>query len=74
MQLDTRKSCGLSTTYIVIYYSPQVRHEAAEALGAIGGEKAEKILNLFLGDDEKVITESCEVALDAMDYWANEFC
>lgn len=57
-----------------ILSSSQVRHEAAEALGAIGGVKAEKILSLYLDDDERVITESCEVALDAMDYWANEFC
>jgi deoxyhypusine monooxygenase len=46
-----------------------VRHEAAEALGAIGGPKVEEILQLYLTDDERVVTESCEVALDAMDYW-----
>ena len=48
-----------------------VRHEAAEALGAIGGEKVESILQLYLTDDERVVTESCEVALDAMDYWTS---
>ena len=48
-----------------------VRHEAAEALGAIGGEKVESILQLYLTDEERVVTESCEVALDAMDYWSS---
>lgn len=48
-----------------------VRHEAAEALGAIGGAKVESILQLYLTDEERVVTESCEVALDAMDYWSS---
>ena len=48
-----------------------VRHEAAEALGAIGGDKVESILQLYLTDEERVVTESCEVALDAMDYWSS---
>ena len=46
-----------------------VRHEAAEALGAIGGEEVELILGEFLDDAEVVVTESCEVALDTLDYW-----
>lgn len=50
-----------------------VRHEAAEALGAIGGEKVEKVLATYRNDDENVVSESCEVALDNMDYWSNEF-
>jgi len=46
-----------------------VRHEAAEALGAVGGEVAEKALKAYLGDSERVVRESCEVALDTIDYW-----
>lgn len=46
-----------------------VRHEAAEALGSIGGEEVEMILGEFLDDPELVVTESCEVALDTLDYW-----
>ena len=46
-----------------------VRHEAAEALGSIGGEDVEMILGDFLDDPEVVVTESCEVALDTLDYW-----
>lgn len=46
-----------------------VRHEAAEALGAVGGEEVERILNEFKNDDAIVVKESCEVALDTIDYW-----
>lgn len=44
--------------------------QAAEALGAIGGEEAEGLLNMFVSDDVQAVKESCEVALDTMDYWA----
>ncbi|KAG6611097.1 Deoxyhypusine hydroxylase [Phytophthora cinnamomi] len=47
-----------------------VRHEAAEALGAIGTTECEEILKHYLKDDVQVVRESCEVALDIMDYWA----
>ena len=47
-----------------------VRHEAAEALGAIGGEEVEKILNEYVDDDQVVVKESCHVALDTIEYWA----
>lgn len=47
-----------------------VRHEAAEALGAIGGEEAENLLKTFMEDDVVAVKESCEVALDTMDYWS----
>eukprot|EP00752_Nemacystus_decipiens_P016756 g14994.t1 len=48
-----------------------VRHEAAEALGAIGGEKAEGLLKAFMDDEVVAVKESCEVALDTMDYWSS---
>ncbi|KAK1943645.1 Deoxyhypusine hydroxylase [Phytophthora citrophthora] len=47
-----------------------VRHEAAEALGAIGTKECEDILKEYLKDEVQVVRESCEVALDIMDYWA----
>lgn len=47
-----------------------VRHEAAEALGAIGTPECEEVLQKYLEDAEQVVRESCEVALDIMDYWA----
>jgi len=46
-----------------------VRHEAAEALGAVGGQKVETILKEFSSDDDLVVTQSCEVALDTIEYW-----
>ncbi|CEG40981.1 deoxyhypusine hydroxylase-like isoform x1 [Plasmopara halstedii] len=48
-----------------------VRHEAAEALGAIGTIECEKILTHHLNDNVQVVRESCQVALDIMDYWAS---
>ena len=51
-----------------------VRHEAAEALGAIGGQDIEDILNRYRqGDKDDIVVESCEVALDAMNYWDSQF-
>ena len=46
-----------------------VRHEAAEALGAIGTPEANALLLEHKSDDEEVVRESCEVALDAASYW-----
>lgn len=48
-----------------------VRHESAEALGAIEGrwKDVERILKEFSTDDNVIVRESCLVALDAADYW-----
>jgi deoxyhypusine monooxygenase len=51
-----------------------VRHESAEALGAIDGgrwEEVETILQEFAKDPNPVVSESCLVALDAADYWGH---
>lgn len=50
-----------------------VRHEAAEALGAIDGrwDDVERILTEFSTDSNDVVRESCLVALDAADYWGH---
>ena len=48
-----------------------VRHEAAEALGAIGDRSALSILEKFVNDPEPVISESCEVALDLLQWVAS---
>jgi len=47
-----------------------VRHEAAEALGAIGGSVVEELLSVYRDDVEDVVKESCVVALDTIEYWA----
>lgn len=51
-----------------------VRHESAEALGAIEGtsedwERIESILTKYQKDFDQAVAESCVVALDAADYW-----
>ena len=45
-----------------------VRHEAAEALGAIGDRNAMDTLARFVDDPEPVISESCEVAIDLLEW------
>ncbi|KAI6072194.1 Deoxyhypusine hydroxylase [Aix galericulata] len=44
--------------------SPMVRHECAEALGAIAHPSCLETLRAFAQDEERVVRESCEVALD----------
>ena len=68
--------------------SHMVRHECAEALGSVATDECMTILNKYLNDKERVVKESCEVALDITDYeksntfqyadgllivWANQF-
>lgn len=45
-----------------------VRHECAEALGSIGQDACLSILQRFRQDGERVVKESCEVALDMLEY------
>ena len=45
-----------------------VRHEAAEALGAIGDRIALSVLEEFKDDRDVVVAESCEVALDLLEW------
>nr|NVI76106.1 nero [Cucujiformia] len=47
---------------------PMVRHEAAEALGAIGSERALQILQEFKNDAVTEVAETCELALDRIDW------
>ncbi len=49
-----------------------VRHEAAEALGAIGNRVAMSTLEKFAEDDEIVVAESCEVAIDLMNWVSSD--
>ncbi|PRT53298.1 Deoxyhypusine hydroxylase [Wickerhamiella sorbophila] len=45
-----------------------VRHEAAEALGSVATEDVLPILRKFAQDQERVVRESAEVALDMYEY------
>lgn len=48
--------------------NPMVRHECAEALGSIGKEACLEILERYKEDQERVVKESCEVALDMLEH------
>nr|XP_056701030.1 deoxyhypusine hydroxylase [Euleptes europaea] len=48
--------------------SPMVRHECAEALGSIAKASCLATLQTYAQDEERVVRESCEVALDMYDY------
>ncbi|NXO02458.1 DOHH hydroxylase, partial [Rhinopomastus cyanomelas] len=48
--------------------SPMVRHECAEALGSIARPSCLETLRAFASDDERVVRESCQVALDMYEY------
>lgn len=48
--------------------SPMVRHECAEALGSIGRQECLEVLEKYRRDRERVVKESCEVALDMLQY------
>lgn len=46
-----------------------VRHEAAEAIGAIGTSDCVEFLEKYKDSPAVMLRESCVVALDAVDYW-----
>ena len=48
--------------------NPMVRHECAEALGSIASEECMEILQTFLNDGERVVRESCAIAIDMYEY------
>ncbi|XP_008496640.2 deoxyhypusine hydroxylase [Calypte anna] len=48
--------------------SPMVRHECAEALGSIAHPSCLETLRAFTQDKERVVRESCQVALDMYEY------
>ena len=45
-----------------------VRHEAAEALGAIADERAVALLAAHAADPEPIVADSCVVALDMLEH------
>eukprot|EP00241_Pyramimonas_parkeae_P006566 CAMPEP_0114230268 /NCGR_PEP_ID=MMETSP0058-20121206/3374_1 /TAXON_ID=36894 /ORGANISM="Pyramimonas parkeae, CCMP726" /LENGTH=340 /DNA_ID=CAMNT_0001341447 /DNA_START=41 /DNA_END=1063 /DNA_ORIENTATION=- len=48
--------------------NPMVRHEAAEALGSIADARCIELLRRHLTHGERIVAESCLVALDILDY------
>uniref|UniRef100_A0A6A7G6M3 Deoxyhypusine hydroxylase n=2 Tax=Hirondellea gigas TaxID=1518452 RepID=A0A6A7G6M3_9CRUS len=57
-----------------------VRHEAAEALAAIGSKNSLEILQQFSSDPQIEVSETCSLAIDSIqfklkhDVWNDEFC
>jgi deoxyhypusine monooxygenase len=51
---------------------PIVRHETALALGEI--TKSKDLLTKYTGHENQLIRESCEIALDFVDYWEGCAC
>ena len=50
-----------------------VRHEAAEALGSIGADHITPYLQGYQHNDkDRIVRESCDVALDLAEYWNND--
>lgn len=47
---------------------PMVRHEAAEALGAIGSLESLVILEEYLKDESEVVAQTCELAIEKIKY------
>ncbi len=45
-----------------------VRHEAAEALGAIASSSCVALLQAHLSDVEPIVADSCAVALDVYEF------
>ncbi|EDL31415.1 deoxyhypusine hydroxylase [Mus musculus] len=63
---------GLAATLARTTESPMVRHECAEALGAIARPACLAALREHIEDPEQVVRESCEVALDMYEYESSQ--
>ena len=51
---------------------PMVRHEAAEALGAVGDPSARDILKQYSNDGARDVAETCQLALDRMEWLSDK--
>ena len=55
---------------MIIPSEPMVRHEAGEALGAIGDVRAIPILEQYQYDSVPEVAETCQLALQRIRYYA----
>lgn len=68
-QLQHEAAVGeLAATLARTSESAMVRHECAEALGAIARPACLTALRAHVTDTERVVRESCEVALDVYEH------
>ena len=51
---------------------PMVRHEAAEALGAVGDPSARDILKQYSNDGARDVAETCQLALDRIEWLSDK--
>ena len=61
---DTHAVAGLAAKLKDLSDDPMVRHEVAEAIGAIDDPKCKEILAVHLQDQDLMVKQSCEIALD----------
>ena len=59
---------ALTKQLSMVNENSMVRHECAETLGSIGTDECRRVLESYLNDKERIVRESCEVALDISDY------
>lgn len=52
--------------------NPMVRHEAAEALGAIGNPDSLALLQKFLNDSKTEVSETCQIAIDRIKFFQSK--
>ncbi|KAA8492680.1 Deoxyhypusine hydroxylase [Porphyridium purpureum] len=65
---DARSVPALKAVLLDVNEHAMVRHEAAEALGAIASDECDALLHEFRHDPSAVVRESCLVALDISEY------
>ena len=65
-EADATARASLVRTLEDVREHPMVRHEAAEAIGSIAAPETEHLLRKYAGDGDRIVAESCEVALDIM--------
>ncbi|KAM7363060.1 deoxyhypusine hydroxylase nero [Cochliomyia hominivorax] len=64
-QMQDTKALGILTKVLEdVNQEPMVRHEAAEAMGAIGSEEVIPILEKYKNDPVVEVAETCTIALD----------
>eukprot|EP00892_Ulva_mutabilis_P000200 jgi/Ulvmu1/10180/UM006_0136.1 len=66
--LDTQSVACLKAALQDDAEHPMVRHEAAEALGAIADDSCMEILKKYCTCSEPIVADSCIVALDMIEY------
>ncbi|KAG7088322.1 deoxyhypusine hydroxylase [Marasmius oreades] len=62
----------LETVLKDVNEDPMVRHEAAEAMGAISSADSIPTLKQFLSDPERAVRETCEIAIDRIEWEQSE--